>query len=160
MKKLKNAILLGLSISVLAINTSCVSYAAYKSNENNAFRSAAYATGDQEVIKSYHNGDVRGVGIDLTALDVIFHSPGAAVKQFGAAVADAAIIYGVKELADEINDSGSNDKGASGNGSTSLVLTDSNNNTISVVSGTDNDSNQDREVGGMNNGSNFDQENQ
>ena len=131
-------------IAISFILNGCASVLTYNHNKNNAYKETAYRSADPKMIQAYHNGDFHGLGINLTAMDVIFRSPGAALKQTGAGLLDLALGYGLVEVADSLNSNSDSDpKAQNGDGSASFDLDNSNENTFNIILGSDNDRNQD-----------------
>lgn len=122
-------------------STGCVSHYAYKSNHKAVERLKVYETGDQKLIQAYNNGDVVGVGIDLTAVDVIFNSPATFFKQLGAGIIDAGLIYGASEAVDSINSERSSEDNS---GSRNTIQSGGDTFIITNVNGNGNDQSADK----------------
>lgn len=162
MKVIQHIMKTGVVLALL-LSLGCTAIA-YNHNKNQAYREYAFTSGRPEAVKAYVENDFQGIGINLTALDVVFASPKAFFIQLGAALLDAAAVYGTLQVVDGVNDDGGGGGNASGAGSSSVSINGSQGVNVNVVSGTDNDSNQDREAGeggttGDTNTSNFDTEN-
>jgi len=155
MKDKIKAIMTVMLMAVIMLHvTGCASMMAYKKNQKSALLMKARTTGNAPAIKAIRSGDMIGIGIDVTAAEVILHSPKAFAIQAGAAAIDAAILYGISEGVESLN--------ASRNDSNSgtKIANYGDNNTINNVTGDGNqDSNsgnsQETSTGGQ---SNFDPE--
>lgn len=88
------------------LSSGCATHYAYKSNHKKVERLKVYETGDPKIIQAYNNGDVVGLGIDLTSIDVIFNDFGTFTKQLFAGLLDAGLAYGAYEAFDSIDNGG------------------------------------------------------
>jgi len=111
--KIQNAVVLFL-VTILVLNSGCASYVTYKKSEKELYQGRILASGDERAMNALKAGvppkqairavDISngvGIGIDLAATDIITEHPW---LQAGAALLDAAIIYGAKEGIDHLNE--------------------------------------------------------
>lgn len=89
--------------AMLCMNTSCVSYMTYQSNKCDVIEYYAQRSTDPEIINAYRDGDLTGIGIDVTVLQTVFHNKETALKQFFSAVVDAAFAYWLYENTQNVN---------------------------------------------------------
>ena len=127
----QNILLLLLPITVMC-TSGCATTAAYKHNTNAAKEDFAYRSGDEQIITSYHNGDVRGVGVNITAIDSIFRTPGAFFLQLGAALLDAAIGYGAISLLEEASSSNDSRSSSTAGRDNTIITTNGSGNDVTI----------------------------
>lgn len=130
-----NKFLLVMSCVIIAmLNSSCVSYMALKHNKEKVYKSEIAKRGNPpEMVKAFAHGDVVGIGFEVTAMDAVFYDFGTFIKQLGAAIADAALIYGSYEAVENLNDNGgsSSSENTTGRDSSSIMI-DGNGNTVNI----------------------------
>jgi len=134
---MKKLILITGMLVIAVIANGCCSYAVMNGSKNKAAQRKALIMGDEPAIRATRLGSNGvGVGIDVTNWEALSERP---FLQLGAALLDAAIIYGGYEGIKSLDDGSDSNPG---NG-TSVTLTDSDNNTVNVVNGDNNSSNND-----------------
>jgi len=106
MKKFISIILL---VAIMVASSGCASYMSQQASERELIGKRVKMSGDTGAIKAYNLGqNAVGIGIDVAFLESLTEHP---VRQFLAALTDAAILYGigygVNELLDDSDDSGS-----------------------------------------------------
>jgi hypothetical protein len=85
------------------------------SGNNNAIKALDMGVAPAAAIKAVRLGDGAGIGIDVTNWEAIMNHP---VRQIGAAIGDAGLIYATSELIDEID---SNNRSSSSSSSSSTT---------------------------------------
>lgn len=119
-------------MAISACSTGCASYMVYnKSHEKVAMRKAM-AKGDEKAIRAVQIGEGVGVGIDVSNWEALSEQP---LLQFGAAVLDAAMIYGGYKGVESLNDDDDDKKDSNVNTTTIGVSGDNNTTTVVVGSG-------------------------
>lgn len=112
--------LVGVGIfGIMVLTNGCMSYMSYQSSVSEIQKERILASGNQAAIKSIQSGvdasvairampvgDGAGVGIDVANLDAITKHP---LRQFGAALIDAATIYGVALGVEQVQNHNSKD---------------------------------------------------
>lgn len=118
--KVSRLVLGAIAILALSMSSGCLSYWSYKSAEDEIRRERVYASGDQNAIKNIRMGvsgenairamrigdDGVGIGIDVSNWQALTKHP---VRQIGAAIVDAAMMYGAYEGVKSLSDSGNDD---------------------------------------------------
>lgn len=122
---MKNIIRLSMFVCVVGVSlitSGCLSAWSYKCSEDEIVRTRVYASGDSKTIDMLNRGvDAKtairaiplsnggvGIGVDVTSLDALTQHP---VRQIGAAIGDAALLYGAYQAYDKNLGSGSKDNG-------------------------------------------------
>jgi hypothetical protein len=103
-----------------------------KSQQKVALRKAN-AKGDEKAIRALQIGEGAGVGIDVSNWEALSEQP---LLQLGAALLDAAMIYGGYKGVESLNNDNDNDK--KGDVNTTTIETRGDNNNTTVVVGTGN----------------------
>ena len=121
MKKIISIVLLG-----CLMFTGCASYSVYKASEQQVYAKKIAKT-KQNAVKAFADGETKtvGIGIDVLAWEAIMENPG---KQLGAAILDAAVLYGAYEGVQYLRDSSSETKTTIYN----INITDDHNNVVIV----------------------------
>ena len=114
-------------IAISACSSGCASYMVYNKSQEKVAMRKAMAKGDERAIRAVQVGDGIGVGIDVSNWEALSEQP---LLQFGAAILDAAMIYGGYKGIDSINNS-HDDKA----NNTSTETTSTSTTTISVTGG-------------------------
>lgn len=113
-------------LSVLVSLTGCASYLSYEASKNEIKKNRIYASGDEKAIKAFAVDGGAGVAINVNALDALTEHP---IRQLGAAILDAGLVYGAKVLVDKYEEDNSNkDK-------TVVIQNSGDNNNINVNTG-------------------------
>lgn len=124
-------------IAISACSTGCASYMVYNKSQEKVAMRKAMAKGDERAIKAVQVGDGIGVGIDVSNWEALSEQP---LLQFGAALLDAAMIYGGYKGIDSINNGNDKDGNTTatettstttihvngGDGTTTVVIGDGN----------------------------------
>jgi hypothetical protein len=92
-------------IAISACSSGCASYMVYNKSQEKVAMRKAMAKGDEKAIRAVQVGDGIGVGIDVSNWEALSEQP---LLQLGAALLDAAMIYGGYKGIDSINNG--NDK--------------------------------------------------
>ena len=92
-------------LGIMVVSNGCMSYMSYQSSADQIKKERILASGNQVAMKAIQNGvdadvairaipvgDGAGIGIDVANLDALTKNP---LRQLGAALLDAATIYGV-----------------------------------------------------------------
>jgi len=118
MKKLGYIVPVILVLAAMLLQAGCASYMSYESSKAEIIRNRVYASGSQKGIQmlnrgydeetairaiALENGGV-GIGVDVGSWQVLSQHPW---RQFGAALLDAAMVYGGYRGVEALNDSGS-----------------------------------------------------
>jgi hypothetical protein len=124
---MKKVLMMVVVLVIAATQSGCFSYMAYQHNKGKVMAKKIRASGNEAAIKAFNNGDTTGIGIDVGALETL-DSPEAVLLQAGGAVLDAAILYGVKEGVDSLNQSNSERNNSltvnnGGNGNVNVTIT-------------------------------------
>lgn len=134
MKKINKVLSITILTIVMLLN-GCVSHMVLEDSREKVALRQAIELNDKNTIKAIKLGDDGvGLGIDLLSLDVITEQP---LKQIGAAIADAAILYGTYEglvwLNDEVNNNSGSDSGSQTSGRDSnRISVNGNDNSVHV----------------------------
>jgi len=136
------------ALAIMVFANGCMSYAVYKGSQRKVAERKALASGNEAAVKAIRLGDDGvGVGIDVTNLEALTERPW---LQLGAALLDAAIVYGTKEAVDSLN-SKEDDSNNAGAGSVNISVSGSDDTTINVnterdttTTSTDNSDNSNR----------------
>jgi hypothetical protein len=105
---MNNLFKIAVATMLLFSMTGCASYMVMKHSKRKVAYRRAVARGDDAAIKAIRLGDGAGIGIDVTNIDAIMEEP---LLQLGAALLDAAIIYGGYEGIRALNDDDDDDGG-------------------------------------------------
>ena len=116
-------------IAISACSSGCASYMVYNKSQEKVAMRKAMAKGDKKAIRAVQIGDGVGVGIDVSNWEALSEQP---LLQFGAAILDAAMIYGGYKGIDSINNG--NDKEDRAN-NTATETTSTSTSTINVTGG-------------------------
>lgn len=127
MKRIITSILL---VVLVVSMTSCASYVSYKSSEREIVGESVIASGDEAAIKAWRSGDAAGIGVDVLATEALAKHP---IRQLGAAVLDAGLIYGIKEGVEYLADRNSN------RGDINVSVTSGGDSSVTVSGDQDND---------------------
>ena len=129
---MKKIITFGLLV-MLTFGSGCASMYAYNGSKDRLVRDYANAKGEPDLFVSYKNGDVQGIGIDISAMNVVTYDAKAMGAQVLGAVVDVGVGYGiyegVKAIDDAIDGSG---RSGDNTGSTVINIDDSTGNEISI----------------------------
>ena len=128
-----------LGVFLMISFSGCLSSAVYKQSVNQVGLRKAIIANNQPAIRAFQlgNGGV-GLGIDIGNWEALTEQP---LKQIGAALGDAALIWGTYEggkyVADKINGSGDNSSSSPGNsvnngGTATSVNVNGDNNTVNT----------------------------
>jgi len=121
MKKLLKLVSLVLLSSVILLSSGCASYMVYKNSEEKvALRKASVMPNKEEAIMAVRLDGGAGVGIDVSNLEALKEQP---ILQFLAAVVDAGVILGAKDIIEGLNETPQG---------VNVTLTDSTGNTITI----------------------------
>jgi hypothetical protein len=83
------------ALTLTAVNSSCVSYYAIQLNKERVYKAEIAKRGyPEQAIVAYIDGDVVGMGIDITALQAATYDKESVLTQIGAAISDVLIGYG------------------------------------------------------------------
>lgn len=118
-------------VAISACSTGCASYMVYNKSQEKVAMRKAIAKGDEKAIRAVQLGEGVGVGIDVSNWEALSEQP---LLQFGAALLDAAMIYGGYKGVESLNDDDKKDK----NVNTTTVGVNGDNNNTTVVVGTGN----------------------
>jgi len=129
---MKKILTFGLLV-MLMFGSGCASMYAYNGSKDRLVRDYANAKGEPDLFVSYKNGDVQGIGIDISAMNVVTYDAKAMGAQVLGAVVDVGVGYGiyegVKAIDDAIDGSG---RSGDNTGSTVINIDDSTGNEISI----------------------------
>lgn len=123
---MKRLMSIGLTVLLALSMTGCLSSMVYRDSEQKVALRKAVLSNNERAIQAIRLGDNGvGVGINVLALEAIKEQP---IKQLGAAIGDALIIWGAYEgvtwAADEINgDNNESTKQDSGRDSNQITVT-------------------------------------
>ncbi len=136
---IKVGLMSAMLVSISACSTGCASYMVYNKSQEKVAMRKALARGDDRAIKAVQIGDGAGVGIDVSNWEALSEQP---LLQLGAALLDAAMVYGGYKGIESINNDNDKDKqksdvntttvGIDGNGNTTTVIVGSGNNTTAT----------------------------
>ena len=124
-------------IAISACSSGCASYMVYNKSQEKVAMRKAMAKGDKKAIRAVQIGDGVGVGIDVSNWEALSEQP---LLQLGAALLDAAMIYGGYKGIDSINNGNDKDGNTTatettstttihvngGDGTTTVVIGDGN----------------------------------
>jgi hypothetical protein len=102
MKKILASILL---IAVMFCFTGC-SVMSYNSSREEMVREQVVASGDEAAIKAFQMNGTVGVAVDISAVKVLTKHP---IRQLGAALVDAGLLYGAYMGIESLTQNSSND---------------------------------------------------
>ena len=130
---MKKIITFGLLV-MLTFGSGCASMYAYNGSKDRLVRDYANAKGEPDLFVSYKNGDVQGIGIDISAMNVVTYDAKAMGAQVLGAVVDVGVGYGIYEGVKAIDDAidGGSDRSGYNTGSTVINIDDSTGNEISI----------------------------
>ena len=91
---MKNLLSIIFCISLIITSSGCASYFSYQASKEELLTKRAIVSNDEIAIKAIKMGNFVGLGINVTALEVVKQHP---IRQFLAAAVDAGVAYGLAE---------------------------------------------------------------